>query len=445
MAIPALLLLSYVLLALGLMPNFGSYDPLALALVLASFASLSLAFALLWRKGDRLPRTELTPMFAVALVALLLAGLLKPALLFSEAFTRPYHLWLALFAGLIAGAYMLLRANRRGVRRAVFVIGFIAALAFRVWVPVASPSPVIDTFSVSQEASQYVLEGRNPYNSPVSDVYKGKLNFGYKLKAYVYLPADLYLQTVSYVLTRDVRYVNILAELVAALAIWRLARRRWGESTAECISLLFLYGPRSLYVIEQAWVDPLILMFLGAFVLLRERRPFAAALAYGWMLSLKQYMLFAAVQWLIVERDRKRIAAGLALALLTVLPFLAADWRSFLANGVMFNVLIPFRQDSLTVFSYLYRHWGISPPAGWAVVVGAVLTAVTFVPQRRLEPLRGYLFALTITMLGMFVFGTSGFCNWYYLVCGFMAFLLAAAGGVDTDARAGDTLHAAVR
>jgi hypothetical protein len=165
---------------------------------------------------------------------------------------------------------------------------------------------------------------------------------------------------------------------------------------------------------------------------LRERgKPTAASVAYGYMLFLKQYMLFAFFQWFIIERNWKRILTGLAVGFLTLLPFVIWDWRGLLENGILFNVVVPFRDDSLTLFSFLARTWGLRPPMGWTILVGAVLTVLTFIPQRHMQPLRGYLFAVTLTTFGMFLFGTTGFCNWYYLVAGQLIFLLALGGRRD--------------
>ena len=425
------MLVSYVLLLIGLLINWGAYDPIALILLLASFALVAVAFVWVWRGSPRDRRVPGAPPFAIALIVLLLAAVAVPTAIYLKApvYDLSYHVWLLILTCLVAVAYLIVRRDHRRLRRGIFIVAVLGAVAFRVWMPIASPAPVIDVFSFSQESSQHLLEGKNPYNTPVTDIYQNAVSFGYSIKAYIYLPADLYVQAASYGLTRDVRYAYVLAELVVAFVLWRLSRRRWSESIAELLTLLYLYNPRALFVLEQAWVDSLIMMLFALFLYLRERgKPTAASVAYGYMLFLKQYMLFAFFQWFIIERNWKRILTGLVVGFLTLLPFAIWDWRGLLDNGILFNVVVPFRDDSLTLFSFLSRTWGVQPPAGWTILVGAVLTALTFIPQRHIQPLRGYLFALTLTTFGMFLFGTTGFCNWYYLVAGQLIFLLAVGG-----------------
>jgi len=426
-----LLLVSYVLLLIGLLINWGAYDPIALTLLIASFTLIVVAFAWVWRGSSRDRKVPGVPFFAIALEVLLLAALTKPTAMYllSPLYDRVYHSWLAVLACLIALAYLVLAKNSSRFRQVVFIAAVLAALAFRLWMPVASPAPVIDVFSFCTESAQHLLQGKNPYTTPVSDVYNGAVNWGYDIKAYIYLPADLLIQTASYGLTGDVRYGYVLAELVVALVLWRLSRRRWGDSTAQLIALLFLYNPRSLFVLEQSWVDPLILMFFALFLLLRERgKPTAASIAYGYMLFLKQHMLFAFFQWFILERNWKRILTGLAVGFLTLLPFAIWDWRGLLQNGILFTVRVPFRADSLTIFSLLARFGVPQPSYSWAVPIGAVIMLLTFIPQRKIDPLRGYLFSVTITMFGMFMILSTSFCNYYYLVAGQLIFLLALGG-----------------
>ena len=424
------LLASYVLLVLGLLVSFGIFDPLALTLLLVSFVLL--AVALWWvRAGSaRDRRVPGTPIFAIALVLILVAALFRPPALYltTPLFGQAYLGWLIVTVALVSVGYLVPRTTR-GVGRAVFAIAVVGAIVFRLWMPIASPAPVIDVFTFSQESAAHLIDGKNPFTTPVSDAYEGAVSFGYSIRAYIYLPADLYLQTISYAITHDVRYAYVLAEMVVALALWRLSRRRWNEPVAELIVLLFLYNPIGLFVLEQAWVDSLILMFFAIYLMLRDRgRGTAAAFAYGYMLFLKQYMLFAFFQWFIVERNWRRVFIALGTGAATLVPFALWGWRGLLENGILFNVVVPFRDDSLTLFSFLSHAWGLKPPSGWTIIVGTLFAVVSFYLQRGTTPLRGYLFSVTLTMFGMFLFGTTGFCNWYYLVAGFMLFLIAAGG-----------------
>lgn len=426
------LLVAYLLVALGTFVSDGLYDPLALLLVSAGFALLVAAFAMAWRRDGPEGRMPRVPLLAAGLLALLAVALTKSAGLYirDPLYDRLYAGWLIALAVLAAAAYLVARGRPPRARFAVFLAAALVAAAFRLWIPLASPSPAIDVFSMSQQSAAHLLGGRDPYSAPVTDVYEGRNDPRFLVKAYVYSPAALYLQTLAYAATRDVRYASVFAELAVAFALWKLARRRWGDPVAELVTLLFLYNPRALFVIEQGWIDPLILALLGTFLLLREGgRRGAASAAYGFTLALKQNMAFAWPLWLIIERDWRRVLTGLAVAALTFLPFLVIGPKAFIENGVLLTALVPFRDDTLTVTSLLARTWGFRPPPGWTAGIGTVLTVVAFLPQKRIEPLRGYLFAIATVTFGMFLLGTATFCNWYYLVAGLLLFLLAAGDG----------------
>ncbi len=418
------LLIAYVLVAIGMLVNYGFYSPVALLLLVAGFGVVVVAHAWAWTRHPFDRRVPKDTWFAAALVALLIAATFKPVAVYGKMplYDQAYRGWLVVLALLIAAAYLVVRDRAPALRLGVFIAAVTVAIAFRVLMPIASPTPQIDTFTSSQEGSQLVLEGKSPYETPLKTVYRGGQ---YDLEHYTYLPGNLYLQLVSYRLAGDIRYAYVLAEALVAFALWRLTRRKWGTAVAELAALLFLYHPSGLFVLELSWIDPLILGSFAASLLLRQRKkPYLAAAAYGYMLSLKQTMAFAFVQWFFIERDWRKTLSGLAVGAATFVPFALVDWRSLWDNGVMFNLLLPFRTDALTVFSYLALAFGLRPPLGWTVGVGAVLTVLTALPLRALHPRRAYLFAMTITLFGMFLFGAYAFCNYYYLVSGMLLFLI---------------------
>jgi hypothetical protein len=273
------------------------------------------------------------------------------------------------------------------------------------------------------------LEGRNPYTTPVSEFDRGLNQFGYRVRAYVYPPANLYLQTPAYRLTGESRVAQVCAEAIVVLALWSLARRRWGSVIAGWICLLFLYHPCGLRVIEQAWTDPLILLVFALYLLLYDRRRYTAAAAvFGYLLSLKQYLVFFLVQWFYVERRWTRILLALAVGGLTMLPLLLAAPAAFFREAMLFNLRLPFRHDGLTIFGCLCPAFGITPPPGWSLTVGVLASVLLIVPLRQIAGLRAYLFGVTITTFSVFLFGSQGFCNYYYLVSGLILFLIAQGG-----------------
>jgi hypothetical protein len=291
--------------------------------------------------------------------------------------------------------------------RAVF---FVAML-------VVSPSPIIDVFVQFQESAQHLLAGLNPYTVPFSDVYRGTRDYGYHTLGYAYLPANLLLQSAAYGLAGDIRYGYIAAEVVVAIALYRVARPAPGRLAPMLVVLLFLFHPRGLFVIEQGWTEPFIAGAFALFLWLRDRRPESSwpAAAYGLMLSLKQYLVYFVLHLFMIERRRKALAVATATGFLTLVPFLVWDPVSLYTYGVMFQLETPFRPDGLTVVAVLYRLFGFTAGKWLAALIGLGVAVYTY--WRFLElGLVGYLLAVTLTTFAIFLFGSQAFCNYYYLV-----------------------------
>lgn len=429
-----LCLAAWLCLALALARNSGHYERKALLLVVVGFALLAAAaFARLRsRAGD--------PRISAVLFDQLLAGALVTVLLIAARLPPGWHVTLAGFTMAHGIALYAIAAVsfavafgpprwRAGVG-AVFIIGCIAAVALRLVMPLASPAPVIDVFVMLQESARNLLAGLNPYTVPVTDVYGGKTNYGYDPNfAYAYLPATLYPETLSYALFRDVRYAHLAAELLAALLLFTQARRRMGTSTSQWLTLIFLFHPRSLYVLENAWTEPLI---IGAYALcdwLASRYPGSKrlAIAYGILLSTKLYLVYFALHALLLERRPARLLLIALAALATTLPFIIANPEAFIRYGVLFQLTPAFRPDALSLLAGLHD-FGVALassklPAMLAGAACALYTLWRFFPLGN----EGWRWATTITTWAIFLMGSQAFCNYYYFIGAMVLFTLAGA------------------
>ena len=418
----------------------GRYTHLAIFLLLSAFAGLVvLASETLRQAGSRAGQNPVSSVcdeagsgpwdwkrvLAVALLLFLGLGLATPP---GEHLRGPYYRVVLALVSLVLGggvwAAFLRRTSRPSTRRTVFVAAVVAGFGLRLGMLWASPAPVIDVFVEFQESAQHLLAGLNPYTVPVSDVYRGTRDYGYRLLGYAYLPANLYLQTVAYALAGDFRYACIAAEAIVAFALYRVAGP--GRRLAMLAVLLFLFHPRGLFVIEQGWTEPFIAGAFALFLWLRARRPesLGAAAAYGYMLSLKQYLVYFVLHLFMVERRAKALAVAAVTAVVTCVPFLIWDPSSFLTYAVKFQLETPFRPDGLTIVSLFYRLFGFTAGKWLAGLVGLAVALYTY---RRFLPLGllGYQFAVTLTTFSIFLFGSQAFCNYYYLVSVLCLFLFA--------------------
>ncbi|MGE5359253.1 MAG: hypothetical protein ACM3NQ_09560, partial [Bacteroidales bacterium] len=313
--------------------------------------------------------------------------------------------------------------------RVVFFFAVIAGLGLRLAMLRASPSPVVDVFVEFQESARHLLAGLNPYTTPVSDIYGGTRDYGYHLLGYAYLPANLLLQTAGYALAGDFRYACIAAEAVVAYALYRMARPGPGRLAPMLVVLLFLFHPRGLLVIEQGWTEPFVAGAFGLFLWWRDARPGSSwpAAAYGYMLSLKQYLVYFVLHLFMLERRPKAWCIAAATAVLTLVPFVVWDPASLYTYGVRFQLETPFREDGLTVVALLYRWSGFTAGKWLAALVGLLVAAYTYNRFSR-DALRGYVLAVAITTFSIFLAGSQAFCNYYYLVSVLLLFVFAVHG-----------------
>jgi hypothetical protein len=433
---------AFVALAGAMVSGNGRYTPLAIVLALSAFGSL---MVLAWEPltcssasgdpsaaaGADAVRASAAhtwePVLAVCLLACLVLGLTTAPGSFVQG--PVYRVVQALVNLVLIGAVVgtfLRRAPDVRACRAVFFMAVAAGFGLRLAMPVVSPSPVIDVFVQFQESAHHLLAGVNPYTVPFSDVYHGTRDYGYHTFGYAYLPANLWLQTVAYGLTGDIRYGCIAAEAVVAIGLYRVARPSPGRLAPMLVVLLFLFQPRGLFVIEQGWTEPFIAGTFALFVWLRDRNPGSAwpAAAYGYMLSLKQYLVYFLLHLFMIERRPKALAGAATMGFLTLVPFLIWNPASLYTYGIMFQLETPFRPDGLTVVTLLYRLFGVATGKWLAAVVGLGVGAYTYRRFRGLG-LRGYLLAVTLTTFAIFLFGSQAFCNYYYLVSVLCLFVLA--------------------
>jgi len=416
-----LLLAAYALLGTGLWISDGHYAPIAFGLLATSFTCVLVAFF----RGEGREPGYLAMLACLGLFLLLNARTAPASSSTSVWFILAYQEFCASLLLMVAIVHLpVLRSARLVLARGILVVAALAgAILFRILTPVASPAPVIDVFSLGQESAQFLLAGKNPYVEEMRDVYEGRANFVIS-RHFTYPPANLFPLTLSYLAFGDVRYVSVAAELLVALVLYLLVRKQWPQETAQLLPLLFLFHPRGLFVVEQAWTETMLLAAFALFMLLQfQGRRTAAAAIYGYFLSLKQYLLFFVLHWFLVERNIWRLLLGISVAAATVVPFALWDFESFWEQGVLFNFTrTGFREDSLSISSALYPLIGpISKSL--SVIVGALASAATFRAVRN-EGLAGYSWAVTITTYAMFFFGSQAFCNYYYFVGGLLLFTM---------------------
>jgi hypothetical protein len=454
---PALALLAVVVLSLGTLPTWGFYSPeavamTALALLLGVLACVAREPAASGRDWGRASWLALcAAALALQFVAIFRTTLLYVGPEFSDHSVAANSAlrWFAAL-GMVPAVYLLL-----GGRRFVGAIStrwwlaltaiLLTGLALRICVLIASPDPIVDVFWLLRDSGDDIIAGQNPYTTPINSGYGTRFALThdvaepYDPRPAGYPPVPLLLSVPPRALGCDVRWSNIIADLVAAVAMAILGLRRGRPAEGLLAATVYLNLPRVPFIIEQAWYEPMIAALFGLGFVLTELSGAGQWLGYimlGLGLTAKQFGLplllpLAAGH----RRNWKLLALGLAVGGLLILPWFVWSPRAFFDVVLWKQLARPMQPHSITVGSFLLNEFEVTlPRAGGWVLAGAAILGISLVTPRGAAAALG----LGTALLAFCVCHTQGFPNYFYLVqylwlLGFVAALPRFEPEVRTD------------
>lgn len=419
-----LVLLAWTLLSLGITVNNGAYRVKALVVVLLGLALL-LAAAALSRRGPGAAPSRSLLGIAAAAGASLAVSLGYDVGLYGSGQSLVLSRALAVAAAALALGVLVVPPTKRAL---VALAGAVAATAGLVAMVVSSPRPAIDVWFILTEGSRRMTAGDNVFTS----CWPGNTD---RLTdcVYPYGPATTVFQTPFRLLLGDVRYAYVLALLVVAAVLWRLAGPRVGPALA----LLVLVGPKLPFLVEQAWTEPLLLLGLSVMVLaVLSGRTLLAVLALGFALACKQHVLLLlplAAWWPAFGPRRTALAAAGAGAF--TLPWFLADPRAFLDDALFFNLELEPRLDSLSVFTTALNS-GVRPPFAAVAVLSllAVAGCMLLLPRTA----TGFVLGCALVQYVFDVLNKQSFFNHWWFVSGLLLLAVATAEHEAVDEVAAD-------
>lgn len=321
-------------------------------------------------------------------------------------------------------------------------------LALGVWTVglQPAPDPPIDVYVFQRDAAAALLAGGNPYaitfaNPYGNDAYygpgmveNGRLTFGF-----VYPPLSAYLSAAGSWVGGDVRYAQLGAMTLAALCMATVRRGPLGPLAAA----LYLFTPRNLFVLQQSWTEPFVVLMLAVTVWCAARAPRVAPLALGLFLAVKQYAVLGLPLALLITRPPMRLAAawrtvvpaGLVAAAVTAplaLGALPGFWRAVVT--LQFDQ--PFRPEALSYLGLLAGPLvpGLPPPAppfGTGVAFAAAAAVGALALWRAARTPAGFALGVAALFLAFFVLNKQAFANYYFFVVGALCVAVAATDPAD--------------
>jgi hypothetical protein len=237
---------------------------------------------------------------------------------------------------LIAAPYVMARARGApaplppSLQRGVAIVGGvllaldIGFLGLRIIHP-----HVIDIATTTLAAGAALLHGANPYTLPIDPVPDIAGFAGYK-----YLPVMIaaYLPLGASLGQRGI----LLTNLVILLACLWLMRRLAGTALAPLLLLMLPIVPEQLFA--KGATDLIAVLPLLAGAAMWERSSFLTGLSVGLSIAAKPVPGALFLPCLLPPTQRWHYAAGVAVGLSPLLPFLLASPQSLLANTILFNL-----------------------------------------------------------------------------------------------------------
>ena len=359
-----------------------------------------------------------------------------------------------LYAGLAAAALLVGAGlgERSWLGRARVPALLAVHFALGVWLLHASPNPHIDVFVFQRDATQALLSGLNPYAMTFPDIYGGNspfygpgLSVGGRLQfGFPYPPLSLLLALPGQVLAGDPRYAQLVALTLTGGLLAYLQPGRLGAAVAA----LYLFTPRGLFVLEQGWTEPFVVLGLAAVVFCAARFPRALPYALGLFLASKQYLVLVLPLVLLLLSRPYRLreawallwraaATGLAVSLPLVLWDVEAFWHSVAA----LQVHQPFRMDSLSYLAW-WRSLG-HPASGAGLAFALVLPGLGLALWRAPRSGTGFALGAALVLCLFFAFNKQAFANYYFFVLGALCVVAAAAGKLPFQAEGAAPARAA--
>lgn len=288
------------------------------------------------------------------------------------------------------------------------------ASAIRIFSIISAPNPTIDVFYILRDGPKLLLEGQNPYElsypAPYG-VYIPTIIFVYgPLVPFLFLPASG--------LLNDPRYLLVVADLIAALFMYKLAQKlQVTRNFAHLVILIFLFHPLFPFMTEQSWLEPVITMLFAAstFFLITYPKSKVGPLFLGAILAVKSVYILPMLTYL------KNIGAKPSQYLITILvpiiisaPFLIANPSLFLERtqtyvtdpSAISRNLAP-TEISLNIAAVILKYTKVVLPTYLISLLGLISAVAVIIKKPKSPPfviLSVFLVFITLFMFGPFVF-----------------------------------------
>lgn len=305
---------------------------------------------------------------------------------------------------------------------AMVAVLFVCGASLRAGAVIASPDPVIDVYVWLSDAPQALLDHKNPYTVDYPNIYASARAAKYGMRETgpaawrlpAYPPVPIVLALPFRAVGLDVRYANVLCDLLAAAVILAAGCTRQCQRAAALSCGAYLLFPGAPFLTEQGWYEPMIAALLGSGLLLAERGWRVGYLLSGLGLTAKQYGVALMIPLVrAAGRSWRMVVLGLLGAATLMAPFFLWQPQAFIDVIFRLHLGRPTQFNSITLHSGADDLLGVQPPRWLFWVLAGLL--IGWIALR--EPRTGVAAALWTgtALLGFSLCHTQGYFNYFYL------------------------------
>jgi len=168
----------------------------------------------------------------------------------------------------------------------IFPIILVFYLFLGMWTLWGSPKPIVDTFDVFSQVGQKFLAFQNPYTAVFTRTYTQIDNH------FHYLPFSFLSTSPFSILFHDPRYTIIFFNILSVVLLKKLFKDKIESHHLDMLLATFLFLPRSFYMLEHMYLDPIIFSFFLLFYYCFQKRKYTLSIfLLALFFSFKQNLL----------------------------------------------------------------------------------------------------------------------------------------------------------
>lgn len=288
------------------------------------------------------------------------------------------------------------------------------ALLVRVFSIISAPNPSIDVFYILRDGPRELLNGRNPYELS----YPAPYGVYIPTILFVYGPLTPFIFVPSVLIFADPRYTLPLVDLVSAFLLFKISGLlKVEKNISSLMIIIFLFHPLFPFMTQQAWLEPLMSLFLilAVFLFLKYPQKFFGSLPLGAMVAVKSVYLLPLLTLLVNRKSTiYQYSTLVVVPVLFSLPFLLANAPLFLARTQVYvtdpaaigDYFAP-THISLSISAVILKYTKIVIPTIMVAGLGLITALLTIKKSAKTLPfalLSTFLVFMVLFMFGPFVF-----------------------------------------